>query len=162
MFYSLTFNDVATGAAADTFKTLAALIAADTAGHRCRLRALNVGPADDGPSDLNVELKIARIADVSAGGAGTTTAVTAANMGRPESVQRDGVITGGRNYTVEPTAYETEPLWTHGMNIRGGFFKEWGVEEAPVLETDQILGLLAAPRSAAAIRLSGTLIYEEF
>ena len=162
MRYVLTFTDVATGAVADTYKTLAALLAADVAGNQCRLLALNIGPSDDAPADVNVGIQIKRIADISAGGAGTKTAVSAANMGRPYVDTRDGVITGGRNYTVEPTAYETEPLFAMDFNLRGGFFKEWTAESAPVIKQDMLLGLLAAPRTAAAAKLSGSLEYEEF
>lgn len=162
MRYTLTFSDVATGATADTFKTLAALIVADTAGYRCRIRSIAIGPADDTPQDKSVAIKLARIADVSAGGAGTKTAVAAGNLGKKDPGAADSIISGGRNYTAEPTAYETEPIWQCDVNCRGGLIKEWSAEDAPIATADMLLGLLAAPRDASAKQLSGTIEFEQF
>ena len=159
--YTLPFSNVDTGATADTYKTIAAIIAGATAGHKARLRRLVITPADDSPADANVNVRINRIDDVSAGSAGTTTAVSAANMARPISDQRDGVITGGRNYTAEPTAYVTEPVWQASFNSRGGLTYEWGLDDAPVINNDQLLGLLASPTASAARTLSGSLTFEE-
>jgi len=163
MRFVLPIQNLDTGAVADTYVTLAALIAADTAGHRCRLRAICVGPSDDAPDDKNCSVQVIRIADVSAGTAGTKTNVTAAAMPRPDSGQRDGVITGGLDYTVEPTTYETYPLWQMDFNIRSGFLKEWpDVDAAPQISRDQLLGFRFAPRAAAAVTVSGTIEFEEF
>lgn len=159
--YTLAFSNIDTGGTADAYKTIAALIASATAGYKARLRRLVVTPADDSPADANINVRINRIDDVSAGGAGTATAVTAANMGRPLSDQRDGVITGARNYTAEPTAYNTEPLWQASFNSRGGLTYEWGIDDAPVINNDQLLGLLASPTASAARTLSGCMTFEE-
>ncbi len=159
MRFSAPFDNVASGAVADTYKTLAALVAADTAGYRCRLRSLTVGPADDAPADLNVSLKINRVDDVSAGGAGTATAVTPAPK---DSLSRAAVITAGKAHSAEPTTYNTVPLWECEINLRNSLIKEWGADDAPVINRDQLLGLLVAPRTAAAATLSGVLEFEEF
>jgi hypothetical protein len=53
-----------------------ALVAADTAGYRCRLTKLVVGFSDDTPKDLNCNVAIKRVDDVSDGVAGTGSAVT--------------------------------------------------------------------------------------
>ena len=159
MKFTVNFDDVATGAVADTFsKTIAALRAAATTGYRCRLRALQIGPSDAAPADLNVGLQLQRIDDVSGGGVGTLTAATPV---KKDSLSRAAVITGGVNYSAEPTVYG-DPLWQIDINRRTGFIKEWLPEDAPVINEDQLLGLLAAPRTAAAANLSGSLEFEEF
>lgn len=160
--YKMTFDNVATGAVADTFTTLAAIVAADTAGYRARLLSLTIGPADDAPVDKNVAVKLCRVDDVSAGGAGTATTVSGANMAKADSESAASVISGGHTYTVEPTTYGTYPLWVGAFNARGGLVKHWDREDAPVIQRDQLLGLLAAPRDAAAITLSGTMEFEVF
>jgi len=162
MRYTLPFTDVPTGAVADTAKTLAALIAADTAGYRCRLRKLVVGPADDAPADLNVALQIKRVDDVSAGGAGTANS-NPTPMPK-DSLSRAAVITTGVDYVtggVEPTTYGNT-MWQIDINRRNSVIVEWPVDDAPTINRDQLLGLLGAPRTAAAARLSGTLEFEEF
>ena len=162
MFFTVDFDDVATSGTINTFKTMAALVAADTAGYRCRLRKLCVGPADDAPADLNVALQLQRVDDVSAGGAGT--ADSTRTPVPHDSLSRLAVITAGEDYVtggVEPTPYGN-PLWQIELNRRNSLIVEWGEEEAPVINRDQLLGLLAAPRTAAAANLSGSLTFEEF
>lgn len=162
MHYSLIFNDLPTGVVADVFTTLASLIVADTTGHRLRVRSLSIGPADDTPPDVNVAVQLARIADVSAGTAGTKTAVTTGNMAKKDPSNVDSIVSGGRAYSVEPTTYETEPLYQEDINAHGGFIKEWGVDDAPVAGQDMLIAVIAAPRTAAAVRLSGTIEFETF
>lgn len=160
MRYAITFTDLASGSAADTFKTLLTLILANTAGHRFRVRSLQVGPADDAPADLNVAVRLARTDNSGAASGGS--GVTAANIAKKDSLSRDTVATAHRGPTAEPTAYETEAAYQMDFNIRSGLMKEWTELDAPVVNRNQTLGLLAAPRTAAAIRLSGTIEYEEF
>lgn len=157
--FFLVVDDVACGAVANTYTTLAAILTADTAGHKARLLRLNVGPSDDSPADANISVKVARIDDISGGGAGTKTAVTAANLGRPQSDQLDGVVTAGHTYTVEPTAYGAA-LFQMDINIRGGFFHEWDLADAPTIGRDMLLGVLVAPRAASAAKVSMTLEIE--
>lgn len=163
MKYAVNCDDVATGAVADTFKTLLAIIAADTAGYRARLLKLIVGPSDDTPQDLNVALRLNRVDDVSAGGAGTANSNPTP---RPiDSLSRAAVITAGEDYITggaEPTTYGTVPIWQAEMNRRNTLIQEWVPDEAPVINRDQLLGLLAAPRTAAAARLSVSFEFEEF
>ena len=159
MRFSVNFDNLASGASADTFATIAALIAADTLGHRCRLRALTLGPADDAPVDLNLAVQIKRVDDVSGGGAGTKgSSPTPMPL---DSESRAAVITAGTGYTVEPTTYG-DPLFQADMNRRNTILKEWSEEAAPVIHRDQLLGLLVAPRTAAAAVISGCLEFEEF
>jgi hypothetical protein len=153
------FDNVATGAAADTYKTMAAIRVADTAGHRVRLRALHVGPADDAPVDKCLAIKISRVADVSAGGAGTSTAVTPA---KKDVASTAALASAGKNYTVEPTTYETEALWQGAINSRGAISMVWSADDAPVVGQDALVGVLMAPRDAAAVTVSGSLEFEEF
>lgn len=161
--YKLPFEDMPTGAVADTFTTLATLIAADTAGYRFRIRSLQVGPADDTPTDANGSVRLHRVADVSAGGVGSSADTVAGSvMPKVDPSSRDAVISGARAHSSEPTTYETEPLWQMDFNVRGGFIKEWSAEDAPICGRDMLIGLTAAPRAGVAIRLSGTIEFEEY
>jgi len=160
--YSLTFNDVDSGAVADTFKTMAALIVPDTAGNRFRLLGFNLGCAENSPVDEIMAVKLHRIADVSAGTAGTAgSTVSAANMAKFDPGSVASIISGKLNYSAEPTAYETEPLWFGEFNLRGVL--QWQfLDKPPIFTQDSHLGLLASPRTATARKLTGTLIYEVF
>ena len=161
--YAVHFTNTATGAVADTFKTMLAIIAADTAGHRARLLKMVVGPSEDAPVDLNVGLQLQRVDDVSAGGAGTAGSnPTPAKM---DSESLATVITAGEDYVtggVEPTTYGTVPLWVGDMHYYNTIIQEWAPEDAPVIQRDQLLGLLAAPRTAVARSLSGYFEFEQF
>jgi hypothetical protein len=159
-FYKLVFDDQASGAVADTFKTVAALIAADTAGYRCRIRSLQIGPADDTPSDANIAVRLNCTDNAGAGTPGAS--ISGANIPKTDPDSVDSVISGATGYTVEPTTYATQPLWQMDMNVRGGFIKEWDIESAPVVARNTTLGLLIAPRAASAQNVSGTIEFEVF
>jgi len=133
----------------------------NAAGSRIRLREIDIGPSDDTPVDVNVALQLKRIKDVSVGGAGTATTVakTESHVHRDDQSQ-DAPAVGKHSYTSEPTVYETEVIWQAEINAHGGVQKYWDEDEAPEIGMDALLGLLAAPRTAAAVRLSGTLTYE--
>jgi len=156
--FAVPFNNLDTGAVADTFVTLAAVQAGDTAGYRCRIRRIAAGPSADSPADLNVALKLTRVDDVSAGGAGTKTAATPTQL---DSLSAAAVCSGGIDYTAEPTAYGTV-LWAIEMNLRNSIDIDFPPEDAPICNRDQLIGLLAAPRSANAAELSGVIWFEEF
>lgn len=163
----LHFSDETTGAVADTYKTLVAIIAADTAGHRAALLSLNVGCSDNAPVDETFGCQIQIVKDVSAGGSGTSSiSVTAAQMARADWGEIDGVITGKIDFVgggVEPTTYDSSyPLFNHEFNTRGGFFKEWTFETAPKIGRDQLLGVLFTPRVATARNLSGSITFQEY
>jgi len=157
MFYAVTATKVASGAVADTFKTLAAAIAADTAGHRARLRSLFVGPADQTPQDKNVCVRLIRTNNATAGTPGSSPTPTQLD---PDS--RASVLTAGTNYSAEPTALESTPCFAADFNLRGGLLKEWDEEDAPVIQRKQTMCVQAAPRTANAATLTITLVYEEF
>lgn len=163
MRYKMPFSDIATGAVADTFTTMATVVSADTTGYRYRVRSIEVGPADDTPSDANVAIRLERVADVSAGSAGSSAdTVSAANMPKVDPSSRDSVMTGARAHSVEPSTFETEPLFQLDINVRGGFIKEWALEDAPIAGQDMLIALRAAPRAGSAVRVSGAIEFEEF
>lgn len=163
MFYVLSLDDIASLAGSDVYTTIGSIIVPDTAGVRARIRMLSIGPSDDAPGDLNLSLKIARIADVSVGGAGTLTAVSAGNMGKLDPDQTDAPFSGGVAYTAEPTTYESsEPLWMGSMNDRGGIQMYWDANDAPRATRDMLIGLLAAPRTAQAIKITGSMLVESY
>ena len=69
----------------------------------------------------------------------------------------------GTSGGVEPTTYESVALWQTDLNDRNGIVMEWpDGDDAPTININQGLGLLAAPRVAVASRLSGCLEFEEF
>ena len=160
MRYSVTGTDMQTSAVADTYETMLALIAADTAGHRARLLSLAVGIADDAPGDLQLAVSLQRVDDVSAGGVGTPGA-------SPTPVPKDSqaiasVVTAGDGpYTAEPTTYG-DPIWEIELNRRDGFIKEWAPEDAPIINRDQLLGVLCAPRTGAACQVTITMEFEVY
>ena len=158
--FTVPFSNVASGAVADTFVTLAAIVAGDTAGTRARLRSLQIGPADDAPQSIDLAVRVNRIDDLSGGSAGTPGATP--TPAQKDSLSRAAVCTAGTAYSGEPSTYLTVPLWEVGMNAMNSLIKEWGEEDAPVANRDQVLGLLVAPRSAVAATLSGVLEFEEF
>ncbi len=163
-FIKVPFKDVATGAVADTFKTIAALEIADNQENRYRLRKIVVGPADGTPQDANVSLSIKRINDVSAGGVGTAgTTIAAAAIPMADDKQTPPVdLEANSNYSAEPTAYETHEQWHGAFNGRGALIENFAPNDAPVVKRDQVLGLLAAPQTAAVFTLSGCLTFESF
>jgi len=156
MRYVVTCEDKATGAVADTYKTFVGVKAANTTGYRLRLRSLFVGPTVDSPVDRNVGVKVARTNNA-ADGTGT------AQTPEPKSNQlRASVMTAKVDYSAEPTTYDTPPLWAAGMNLRGAILKEWAPEDAPCVGPNETLGVLIAPRSANAERLTVAVEYEEY
>lgn len=160
--YFLNSGDVATGATADTFTTLLALIVPDTAGYRCRLRRLKVTPASANPVDDNCRIQVKRIADVSAGTAGTKTAVAGSAIAKQDTDAADSVVSGGVSYTVEPTTYETRPIFEAGFNMRGGLDHRWTAEEAPMFLRDQLCGILGANQDNAALDLNILVEFETY
>ena len=138
---------------------LLGLVAGSTDGHRGRLLQLIVGPADDTPADLNVAIRVNVTNQDTAGTPGTS--VTAANIPKADPNQRDSVMTGVRNYSAEPTTYETYSRWQSEFNRRGALMMAWTRDEAPQWGPSKTLGILCAPRSANAASLTITVIWEE-
>ena len=155
--YCIPFEAVATAAVAGTEKTIAEVINANTSGHRCRLLEIAVGPADAAPLDYNLGLSLQRDNAGAAAASGTGTAVT------PAPLDNDAVAcvqTAKKNLSAEPT-YDDE-LWRIEMNGRSTLVQQWAPEDAPVCQQDQLIGLVAEPRSANAHTISGHIIFENF
>lgn len=159
MRYRLTFNDVALSSSADTFRTLLGIIAANTAGYRGRLYAFAIGPSDDTPVDENACVRVNRTGNSTAG-----TPASSPTPAKTDPNSRASIMTAGRDYASgEPTTYETEPLINVDFNLRAGFaWKEADPDKMIKFGPNQTLGLLAAPRVAAARKVSGWLEYEEY
>lgn len=164
MKYVFCAENIATGAVADTFKTMLATITPNTNGLRHRMKSLSVGFADDAPADRNVAIQVKRIASVSGGTAGTATTVTTTALGKKDTLGPDTSMVVKKNYTVEPTTYEAESLFAADLNDRNGIQKEWSTfdDDAPVAQKDQHLGILAAPRAAFASTLTICAEIEQF
>lgn len=164
LIYTLNFEDIAGSAVKDEYLTVAAIIAADTAGHQARLLRIWLGPADDIPEDhtLNVEVGLL---DVSAGSAGApTTSVTGAQMHKARRLALDSLITGGIRYggANEPSDYTTLPvLHRGGFNTRGVYDFTWhNVDSRPEIPRDHLCGLRIAPRAAKQLRVTGGMEFE--
>lgn len=149
--YSVTVDQVATGAVANTFAGLVGIKLANTTGHRARLRRLFVGGASGAAQDLQVSIKVQRTNNTTDG---TSTAVNVNTIGseRPSSVA--SVVTAiGETYTVEPTTYENGVVAGGSFNTRGGLLLEWGPGEGPEWGINQTLVVRGAPGSASAANL---------
>jgi len=159
--YSMTWDNIASGAVADTYRTVAALIVPDTAGNRFRLLSLAVGFSDDSPVDLHAGVMINRTDGTANGTAGSS--ITGANMPKKDPDSVDSIITGGLNYSGgEPTEYEDEEIWGIGLYGKSGFIKEWSELDAPIVTQDLVLGVLVCPRTAAAVTTTGSMEFEVF
>jgi hypothetical protein len=159
--YTLPFSNLQDGNAQDTFKTMAAIIVSATEGYQAELLGFWASASADAAVDECYTWDIRRIADVSAGGAGTTTAVTVGNMPRQRSNAGNPDTSGGVNYTGEPTTYESYPLWEGSLFDRGQIGFMWPDGCGPLAIEDQIIGLRVAPRAAGPTQLnwSGCLFF---
>jgi len=153
--YAITAYDVATGAVAATYKSLLGLKAADTAGHRGRVRSITIGGYKATPQDHQVGVRLVRT-DNNADG--TATAVTATKLDADDEASN---MTGKKNYTVEPTTLESIYLWEAGVHARGGIIKEWGPGEGPLWGKNQTLLLQATPGSTTAVSLVVGIEWDE-
>jgi len=162
--YSIPFENVTTSAVAGTAETVAAVIVPAVAGSRVRILSVNVGPADATPQDQSFEVTLNRVDDVSAGGSGTApTTIAAGSVPKFDSASAASPASGKTGlFTVEPTVYLTNRLWGSGLNNRAALIKEWVTNEAPVIGFDQLAGILITPRSANAVVVSGTIVFESF
>lgn len=162
-FYTMPFEDVATGSTIDLYKTMGAIIVPDTVGNRCRVRGLHAFPSNDTSQDFDIAVRLSRIASRTAGTAGSSSPVTGANMPKHDPGSVASIVTGARNYTSEPTTYETEDLWVGGFNMRGGVINErFDDDEMYRVTQDMLCGVRCAPRAAVALRVSGVIIFEVY
>lgn len=159
MRYTIPFENLSTGAVADTFKTMAALIMPTAGGTaRAAITGIRVACGDATPTDLTLVCRIRRV--LSGSGKGTAGAsITAANMPKKDNLSQDAPFTAGTNYTVEPT-YDAKTLWEFTMNTRSGCIEQLPPNLEIIGNYDQVLGLEIAPRSAAARVVSGSLDIE--
>jgi hypothetical protein len=161
LFYYVNVKNVLTGAVADTYKTMIAVIVDATLGHRFRLRKAWGGCSEDSPPDLQIAVDVGRIEDFSAGGVGSgSTLVDKPNIARRETAGPQSDMQARTVYTGEPTTYDVEALFALEFNGRGGFVKEWSPDEAPVFVNDQVMGLRFAPRTAVARTITAGVIFE--
>lgn len=155
--FAVSFRNVLGDAVEDADTTIAAVFTADTAGHRCRIREIAVGFSDDAPADLNMGIALKRTSNV---GAGTCTAFTPVPM---DALSLASIVSGGVNYTAEPTTYGNA-LWAIELHRQNSLIKEWASDDpsAPVCNRNELIGLITTPRTAAAASMSGHIIFEEF
>lgn len=164
MLYDIAFEDFATSATGDTYKTAVACHATNTLGHRYKLREVDVQAADDTPLDKNLAVQIKKVLDVSAGSAGTPgTTIAAADLSKRDTLQIDAPFGAGIEYpTTPPSSYKTEAIKQWEFNAHGGLIYGWSFADAPVCNRDELLGVLVAPRAAGAIQTSGGMTIETF
>jgi len=153
--YCVPFRNTLGSADLDTDDTVAAVITADTAGHRCRIREIALGFSDDAPADLNMGVALKRTSNV---GAGTATTQTPVPL---DSLSLASIISGKITYTAEPTTYG-DALWAIELHRQNSLIKEWTPEDAPVCNRNETIGMVTTPRTAAAASMSGHIIFEEF
>ena len=124
MHHKLNVAAIATGATANAFITLLGLKLANTAGHRARLRRLIVGGGGGAAQDVQVSLRLRRTSNA---GAGTATAVNVDTIGQADAGSVASRIAAiGKNYSAEPTTYETASLGLAAINSRATLVMEWG------------------------------------
>lgn len=153
--FTVSFRDVLGDAVADADTTLAAIIAADTAGHRCRVRSIALGFSDGTPADENMGVSLQRTDNA---GAGAKSAFTPVPF---DSDSLAAIITAGVDYTSEPTDYG-DPLWAIELHQQNSLIQEWAPEDAPVCNRNETIGLVTTPRVATAATMSGHIVFEEF
>lgn len=160
MHYKLNVAGIATGAVANTFISLLGMKLADTVGHRARLRKLVVGGGGDAAQDIQVSLRLRRTDNTTDG---TKTDVNVNTIGQADPASRASVVSAiGKNYTDEPTTFETGTLGLAPLNARATLVQEWGPDEAPCWGPDQTLVLEGAPGTAVAVNLEVTAEWEEY
>lgn len=154
--HSATAYDVPTGAVVDTFKTLMSLKAANTTGHRARLRSLNVAGAGGAAQDIQATLRLLRSDNT---GDGTATSVTPTKKD-PDSLAAN--LTAAKAHSAEPTTMESTYIWEGALNARGTLIKEWGEDDAPIIAKNTALNLQGTPGTTTAVTLNITMEWEEY
>lgn len=153
--HSVTFTAVATGSSVGTYKTLLGVIFGNTTGYRGRVRKLSVQPDGEAAQDVNVSLRLSKTNNATTG---TATAVT------PKKLDANSIATNataGKNYSAEPTTVDSQHFWEGAVNGRGGILVEWLPHEGPLWGINETLILQASPGAASAVKLSGTIEWDE-
>jgi len=159
------FDDIASGGSANVYKTIAAVKVDNTTGARIRIRTLNVASSDDNPLDEAIRVQLIRIADVSAGSAGTfATTITAVNLPRTNPNDPDPFALARLNYSAEPTVFDTHPHDQWSFNDRGFLVDRWEQhdDDWPVALTDQLIALRIALSVASTAKVTGKIGFEMF
>lgn len=154
--YAVSDYDIPSGAVVDTFKTIAALKTANTAGHRGRLRKVTIGGAGQTPQDIQMALRISKT-DNTADGTGDN-ALTVAKL---DAADIASVMTAKSDYSVEPTTVSATPFLETGFNARGTPVFEWAPGEGPLWGINETLVLQVAPGEATAVPLAFSLEWDE-
>lgn len=150
---------IATGAVANTFKTVLALKLADTLGHVATLRKLIIGGGGGAPLDKQVSLRLRK---TNLDGDGTSTPVNVNTIGKSRETQIASRIAAiGKNFTVEPTTMGTETYGGGAINDRGGLVLELPGDDGVTWGKGETLCLEAAPGEATAVNLEVYACWEE-
>jgi len=158
--FSTKVDGIATGAAANTYRTLLGIKFSNTAGHRAKLRRLVISGGGGAPQDEQASIRIRRT-DNSADG--TSTAVNVNTISPKDEGSVASIVTAiGKNYTVEPTTYASEIIGGGSLNCRGQLVLAWPGDDAPQVGINETLGIEGAPGQAVALNLEVFAEWEEF
>ena len=162
MKFGVASGIVTLSAVADTWKGVLALQATDTAGYQCAIGRMRFGPADNTPAEHNLGWRLARVLDVSAGGAGT--ADNTLTPFRFDSNSRASIITAKSSFTVEPTPLETTYPFELGTYAKQSWVEVWDhlpwMQQPHILQ-DQLIILQACCRDATALEVVASMEFDE-
>lgn len=155
--YRVSFSALTSNGGANVFRTFVGLIAG--AAKRGKLVSIDIGPAGEAPQDLDVSLRISTTNQAGAGTPASAPTPLAVDPGNPlVSVMTTGIdYTAGEPTTVHATPHELEV----GFNSRGGYSKRFDDVDAPRWGASQTLVIQIAPGTGAAVKMSGTVVWEE-
>ena len=156
MHFAATVYNAATGSVVGTFLGILGIKAANTTGHRARLRSLVVGGAAGAAQDIQVALRLVRSNNTSDG---TKTDVT---VTKKDADSLAANLTAAGPYTANPTTLESTFVWEGSINGRGVLVMEWSDDDAPVVQKNQTLLLQGSPGITTAVTLAATMEFEEF
>lgn len=155
--YSVTGYDIATGAVVDTYRTLGAVVAADTTAFIGRVRSITIGGGGNVAQDIQVSVRLVRTDNTAAGTPASTPIPTKLDPNTLASNMTTGIDYSGG----EPTALEGTNLWEDGFNARGSIIKEWAPGKGPIFGKNQTLVLQATPGTANAVTLVFAIEWDE-
>lgn len=157
MKYTIPF-ETANAGVNGAYKTVGAIIVPDTSLVRAQLTGFALGSADSTPFDETAHVRIGRILDLSAGGAGTGfTSISAVNVPKNDPDGPVCTCSGKVKYGTEPTAYEANPWRQFGLNDRGVLWSIDEGEESLIATQDMLIGLQVAGLDTTVLKWSGYL-----